>query len=538
MKNFQVIIPAAGKATRMRPLSSGVSKCMIPVNGKPIISYIIDKLKNLGNPIDIVIVHNELNDVKEFVANTYPQMYEESRIVFAEQKNPKGPLHAIEIGAKKLVINQIGENYKMPILVWLGDTICLEDFNITESFLATSSVDDYSRWCLVDDECNFYDKPEVAPRTNQALIGIYNFCNPHLFFNSLKRGMKMPTLKNEHQISSLLDSYISNGGFFELQNTEKWYDCGELQTFYESKARLLNNSARSFNQISVDTFLGTVTKTSDDKQKQDKIQQEKDWFLSLPDEMSLFCPRILPSDYGVLKMSHEPGTALSEMWIYENMRFENWTQVIDKILKIHNTVFLDRAQNINSRNAMKEMYLVKNLKRFDDIIETFPEFENTELVKNFIKTTAADLIETTPVWSKYFHGDSHLGNILFEPLHGGIKFVDPRGAFGNLQGSQGDLRYDMAKLVQDFYLRYAEIVAGNYYIDSDDSIKFFKAQDLTNKIIKHIKRKLTEYGYEWEQIFRLSILLIITCIPFHSDNPERQRAFWKIATEKIKVFAY
>jgi len=538
MKNFQVIIPAAGKATRMRPLSSGVSKCMIPVNGKPIISYIIDKLFDLGNPIDIVIVHNELNDVKEFVANTYPQMYEESRIVFAEQKNPKGPLHAIEIGAKKLVINQIGEKYKMPILVWLGDTICLEDFNINESFLATSSVDDYSRWCLVDDDCNFYDKPEVAPRTNQALIGIYNFCNPRLFFNSLKKGMKMPTLKNEHQISSLLDSYISNGGFFELQNTKKWYDCGELQTFYESKARLLNNSARSFNQISVDTFLGTVTKTSDDKQKQDKIQQEKDWFLSLPDEISLFCPRILPSDYGVLKMSHEPGTALSEMWIYENMRFENWTQVIDKILKIHNTVFLGRVQNINSRDAMKEMYLVKNLKRFDNIIETFPEFKNTELVKNFIKTTADDLIETTPVWSKYFHGDSHLGNILFEPLHGGIKFVDPRGAFGNLQGSEGDLRYDMAKLVQDFYLRYSEIVAGNYYIDSDDTIKFFKGQDLTNKIIKHIKRKLTEYGYEWEQIFRLSILLIITCIPFHSDNPERQRAFWKIATEKIKVFAY
>ena len=39
-----VIIPAAGLATRMKPLSRGVSKAMIPVNGRPLISYVIEKI--------------------------------------------------------------------------------------------------------------------------------------------------------------------------------------------------------------------------------------------------------------------------------------------------------------------------------------------------------------------------------------------------------------------------------------------------------------------------------------------------------------
>ena len=36
-----VIIPAAGLATRMMPMSASMSKAMIPVAGQPILSHII-----------------------------------------------------------------------------------------------------------------------------------------------------------------------------------------------------------------------------------------------------------------------------------------------------------------------------------------------------------------------------------------------------------------------------------------------------------------------------------------------------------------
>ena len=63
-----VIIPAAGLASRMKPLSKGVSKAMIPVNGRPLISYIIEHLeKSQARVSEYIVVENELGDIQEFV---------------------------------------------------------------------------------------------------------------------------------------------------------------------------------------------------------------------------------------------------------------------------------------------------------------------------------------------------------------------------------------------------------------------------------------------------------------------------------------
>jgi dTDP-glucose pyrophosphorylase len=541
-KQISVIIPAAGKATRMRPLSNAVSKAMVPVNGKPIISYIINHLYKIAEPVEIIIVQNELGDIENFVSTAYPNLYNHGKIRFAYQPMAEGPLQAVALGNNKLERNQIAGKYAdLPVLVWLGDTICLEqEFDFSRSFLVTSPVQDYQRWCLVDKNCNFYDKPDTPPRTDKALIGIYYFNNPKVYQKALDKGMHHPKYKGEYQIASLLNSYIDAGQFFDLEITREWYDCGELHTYYESKAKLLNRSARAFNRIEVDTFLGTVTKSANDAEKQKKIEMEKQWFLALPQKSSLFAPRVLNSQAGTLVMSQEPGTPLNEIWLYENLRYDIWTQIIDKVMKIHNEVFLKDQPTtpmptIAEKNiAMQEMYVDKNLKRLLDY-KSWPEFDT---VYNFVKKTGKDLVKRGCVWTPFLHGDSHLGNILFEPMQGSLKFVDPRGNFGNIVGTVGDLRYDMAKFAQDFYMDYADILAGNYKIVEEPGIipevVLHRDTALSRKLSNYIKQKLSEYGYDWEQIFHLSIVLIITCIPFHYDDPQRQRAFWLHALERIK----
>lgn len=550
MKKISVIIPAAGKATRMRPLSNSVSKAMIPVNGKPIISYIIDHLFKISEPTEIVIVQNELCDIQSFVKNAYPKYYKDGIIKFAQQDNAQGPLHAIKIGNDNLKRNHISNVFngseiidKNPVLIWLGDTICLEpSFNLDKNFLVVSPVQDFQRWCMVDDECNFYDKPDAPPRTDKALIGIYYFNNPKVYQKSLDEGMNMPKYKSEYQISSLLNSYLSAGQFFDLEVTNEWYDCGELRTYYESKAKLLNRNARAFNRIEVDTFLGTVTKSSDEEEKKAKIETEKEWFLALPQKSSLFCPRVLNSEVGTLIMSQEPGTALNETWLYENLRYDIWTQIIDKLLKIHNEVFINEiplelviSEN-EKKKAITEMYLTKNLKR----LEKYKDWPEYDLVYQFVKDTGEDLIKSGCKWTPFLHGDSHLGNILFEPMQGSIKLVDPRGAFGHIRGTQGDMRYDMAKMTQDFYMNYADILAGNYKFTGEPgevkSLELYRDDTLNRQLCNYLKKKLTEYGYGWQQIFKLSIVLIVTCIPFHYDDEKRQQAFWLHAINHIKNF--
>ena len=286
MEKLNIIIPAAGKATRMRPISNSMSKAMISINGKPIISYIIDELSKMCEINKIVIVHSELNDIVEYVSKKYSNHIEEKKILFAKQQIADGPLSAISIG------NELLTEHKLPVLVWLGDTVCVDEmFNFDHDFLAVSKVKDYSRWCLVDDNINFYDKPEIKPNTQNALIGIYFFKNCDMFNDLLKVSMNNPKIKNEHQISSLLNEYKKNVNF-NLHHTDNWYDCGDLFSYYESKNLLLNKTARSFNQLFINLDKGTVKKTAL-KEYKNKIELEKKWYMNVPDRIAVFCPKLV-----------------------------------------------------------------------------------------------------------------------------------------------------------------------------------------------------------------------------------------------------
>lgn len=509
-----IIIPAAGLATRMKPLSRGVSKAMIPVNGRPLISYIIEKSYQEKDVSEIVIVENEIGDISEFVSRVYPSL----DIKCVPQGEKLGPLHAISVGFTAI------EKTDTTITVWLGDTICLEDFNYRKDFLAVHTVPDPQRWCLVDRSGNLYDKPEKSAPTDLALIGVYNFSNRKAFENALQAGMKQPTYKGEYQIAALLEEYMKTEGPMQLEETTEWYDCGELNTYYESKARLLSKTARSFNQIEVDTFYGTVTKSSSDPEKSKKIETEKKWFIGLTDEQALFCPRVLDSAEGTLRMSLEPGTALNEVLVYDNLRTDIWHEIIRKILKVHHEVFHTITDDtVNRDEASKccfDHYYIKTRSRIAEISKYVPiRREQTR----FLLDTALKL-SANPVWSQVMHGDSHLGNIIYDPHSGSIKFVDPRGAFAQ-EWTQGDIRYDMGKLLQDFYCGYAMIIANRYQWVNSGEIQIDWVPG-TEKLSAFLESELAERGYDIQMLKSLAILLLINAIPFHADNPERQKAMF------------
>jgi glucose-1-phosphate thymidylyltransferase len=517
-----VIIPAAGLATRMKPLSNGVSKAMIPVNGRPLISYIIEHLEKSKTKFsEYIIVENELGDIRKFLKRVYPQL----NFKFVTQRDKKGPLHAIMLGAD--ASEQPG-----PVTVWLGDTICLDEFDYNNDFLAVNKVDDPQRWCLIDHNGKLYDKLSDPP-TNLALIGVYNFTSRDIFVDSVKRGMICPTHKGEHQIAELLTEYARlsklNWGDYLIE-AQYWYDCGELNSYYESKARLLNRSARAFNKIEVNTFFGTITKTSDTEIKKEKIEQEKKWFKSLNKFQSLFCPRVLDSDYGVLEMSLEPGVALNEVLVYDNLRLDVWREIIRKIIKVHHSIFLCKDSNLENLNVNDVCYRNYYQRNADRLATIFKQVkisqEQQQLVNTFFENTATELSKN-PNWSGVIHGDSHLANIIYDAYSGNIKFVDPRGSFGDIVGTAGDMRYDMGKLLQDFYCGYSMLIADRYKIVKKDNQEVVEINWVENSKELHLflKELLNELGYDTELLERLAILLLLTAIPFHSDDPNRQRAF-------------
>jgi hypothetical protein len=232
-------------------------------------------------------------------------------------------------------------------------------------------------------------------------------------------------------------------------------------------------------------------------------------------------------------MSLEPGTALNEILVYDNLRNDTWQNIITKILEIHHQIFYTPATDKKYTDIQRvcfDAYYIKNNDRLNEIAYYFGG--NKDLFE-FVSNTSLELCKS-PMWSECMHGDSHLGNIICDPMTGSIKFVDPRGVFGKIKGSGGDIRYDMAKLLQDFYCGYAMIMADRFTI-VNNVVKIDWVGE-TEKLQDFLCNELEDRGYDVTLLKKLAIILLVTAIPFHTDNPKRQQAFYYRALNLIDSF--
>jgi len=80
---MKAIILAAGKSTRLRPLTNEIPKTLLKVNNKPIISHILDSLDQNSVKNVIICVGYRASQIIEYCKSTYPKM----NIFFVENKD-------------------------------------------------------------------------------------------------------------------------------------------------------------------------------------------------------------------------------------------------------------------------------------------------------------------------------------------------------------------------------------------------------------------------------------------------------------------
>ncbi|MEO8910501.1 MAG: sugar phosphate nucleotidyltransferase [Gemmatimonadaceae bacterium] len=252
---MKVIIPLAGKGTRLRPHTYLTPKPMMKVAGKPVMSYVLDELKKLGNVEQIIYITGHLKEkVEEFARSEI-----DVPSVFIEQKVQDGTAGAIALA--KAHVDQ-------PVLIIFVDTIFDADLSKVKSVDAdgiiwVKEVEDYQRFGVVvtDKDGNMtqiIEKPKT-PISKRANIGLYYIRNWKLLFEGIDHVLEQPKNQGEYFLTDAFQYMIDKGAKIRVIDVEGWYDAGKIETMLETNQAMLERGrARKPKNVGDSTIIDPV----------------------------------------------------------------------------------------------------------------------------------------------------------------------------------------------------------------------------------------------------------------------------------------
>ncbi len=230
------IILAGGKATRLYPLTSVVSKQLLPVYNKPMIYYPLSVLMLAGiKDILIISTPDALPKFKELFSDGKRLGI---NISYKEQPSPDGLAQAFILGkdfiGKDSVALVLGDN----IFYGHGLSKKLEKVSAQEegATIFAYSVEDPNRYGIVEmDENNkavsIQEKPQ-EPKSNWAVTGLYFYDNNVV---DIAKSIK-PSARGELEITDVNNIYLKENKLsVELFGRGfAWLDAGTYDSLLDS----------------------------------------------------------------------------------------------------------------------------------------------------------------------------------------------------------------------------------------------------------------------------------------------------------------
>jgi glucose-1-phosphate thymidylyltransferase len=232
---MKVIIPLAGKGTRLRPHTHITPKPMLKIAGKPVIDYVMEDLERLGDVEQVIYITGHLKDkVEEYARTKYP-----FPSVFIEQKVQDGTAGAVALA--KAYVDQ-------PVFIIFVDTIFDADLSVVkrtdaDGIIWVKTVEDYQRFGVVvsDGQGNMtkiVEKPS-EPVSKRANIGLYYIKNWRLLMEGVEWTLKQPKNKGEYYLTDAFQYMIDKGAKIKVIDVEGWYDAGEQGTLLDTNRTML-----------------------------------------------------------------------------------------------------------------------------------------------------------------------------------------------------------------------------------------------------------------------------------------------------------
>ncbi len=234
---MKVIVPLAGKGTRLLPLTKRVPKPLVKVAGRPVMDYVMDTVSGLDVDELIVITGHLKDEVERYIVKHY-----DVPARFVEQKALNGTAGAIDL-ARPYVDG--------PVLIIFVDTLFDADLSVVrtadaDGILWAKEVEDYQRFgVIVTDERGYMtrivEKPDT-PLSKLANIGLYYIKDWKTLFDGIADVMRSPPGKGgEFYLTDAFQYMVDRGRKLIVGEVTGWYDCGKVDTLLETNRHLLEH---------------------------------------------------------------------------------------------------------------------------------------------------------------------------------------------------------------------------------------------------------------------------------------------------------
>jgi glucose-1-phosphate thymidylyltransferase len=255
---MKIIIPMAGKGSRLRPHTLTIPKPLIPVAGKPIVQRLVEDLATSYNGT----IEEVAFITGEFGADVEKQLQKIAQSIGAKgtiykQDTPLGIAHAIGCAAPSLSGN---------IIVAFADTLFRANFHFNaqeEGIIWTQKVEDPSSFGVVkigldNTITDFVEKPQTFV-SNLAIVGIYYFKDGEILNAEIEDLIKKNfKLRGEFQLTSVLENMKNKGTRFKTSPIDEWIDCGNKNAVVYANKRMLDIKRHENQQASTAKFVNSV----------------------------------------------------------------------------------------------------------------------------------------------------------------------------------------------------------------------------------------------------------------------------------------
>lgn len=252
-KIMKIIVPMAGRGSRLRPHTLTIPKPLIPVAGQPIVHRLVRDIAGIvGESIDeVAFILGDPAFFGDDVIKSLTELGESlgAKVSIYRQDQPLGTGHAIMCAKDSL---------SGPTVIAYADTLIQATFDLdptADAVIWVKQVERPEAFGVVKLNENkeiveLVEKPDTFV-SDLAVIGIYYFKEGNELKIELQKVLDNNIINGgEYQINDGIKGMMANGKIFKTGKVDQWMDCGNKPVTIETNAQvLMNEEAKGCNNV-------------------------------------------------------------------------------------------------------------------------------------------------------------------------------------------------------------------------------------------------------------------------------------------------